>query len=78
MSQTSFSNYIFNSDMLATKMATSASHFFHLEQIYSYLLTLQKADTEPDLFCPQFTYTALIYADGNHTYSPSRKIPYYI
>lgn len=78
MSQTGFSNCLFNSDMLATKMATSASHFFHLEQIYCYLLSLQTAYTEPDLFYPQFTYTALISADDSHTYTPSRKLPYYI
>lgn len=74
MSQTGFSNYLFNSDMLATEMATSASHIFHLKQIYCYLLTLQTAYREPDLFYPQFTHRALISADGSHTYSPSRKI----
>lgn len=67
-----------SSDVLATKMATSVSHFFHLEQIHCYLLTLQIAHTDPELFYPQCTYIALISADGNHTYSPSRKIPFYI
>lgn len=67
-----------SSDVLATKMATSASHFFQLAQIRCYLLTLQIAYTDLELFCPQCTYIALISADGIHTSSPSREIPFYI
>lgn len=75
--QLSLQSKIF-SDVLATKMATSASHFFHLEQICFYLFALQIAYIASELFYPQCAHIALISADGNHTSSPSRKIPFYI